>query len=96
MPQRSEPMLVRRNTMPANDKHALVKRISIGSPLRDEKPAAADADAEQVEEREARLLFVAFGLERELVERLASIGFVTLDHFYSASSRVVRVHNTEG
>ena len=43
MPQRSsEPMLVRRNTLPANDKHALVKRISIGSPLRDEKPAAVD------------------------------------------------------
>jgi hypothetical protein len=43
MPQRSsEPMLVRRNTLPANDKHALVKRISIGSPLPPEKPAADD------------------------------------------------------
>ena len=40
MPQ--QPMLVRRNMLPANDKHALVKRISIGSPLRDEKPAAVD------------------------------------------------------
>ena len=35
---------------------------------------------DEVEQRKARLLLVPFGLERELVERLASIGFVTLDH----------------
>jgi hypothetical protein len=49
----------------------------------------------QVEEREARLLLVALRLERKLVERLASIGFVTLDHCYSrvVARRRVRVHN---